>query len=40
VYDDLKPGDFVWVPSFVEADQLMKVQLLKVRTARCAADNI
>jgi hypothetical protein len=31
VYDDLSPGDFVWVPSFVEADQLMKVQLLKVR---------
>jgi hypothetical protein len=33
VYDELKPGDFVWVPSFVEADQLMKVQLLKVRYA-------
>jgi hypothetical protein len=38
VYDDLRPGDFVWVPSFVEADQLMKVQLLKVRNAGCATN--
>jgi hypothetical protein len=34
VFDDLRPGDYVWVPSFVEPDQLMKVQLLKVRTSQ------
>ncbi|KAF6262466.1 hypothetical protein COO60DRAFT_1496188 [Scenedesmus sp. NREL 46B-D3] len=30
VTDGMRPGDFVWVPNFVEADQLMKVQVLKV----------
>uniref|UniRef100_A0A383W1M4 DNA mismatch repair proteins mutS family domain-containing protein n=1 Tax=Tetradesmus obliquus TaxID=3088 RepID=A0A383W1M4_TETOB len=30
VFDDLRVGEYVWVPSFAEAGQLMLVQVLKV----------